>query len=60
MAKCETCGTYRTVADKDFDPLQIAMNQPCGWYSKEREGVELCGRCMDMMIFTSDGETLDY
>lgn len=49
--RCETCGTHRTEADKDFHPMQVLSGQPCGWFSDE--GEEICGRCVDMLIFTA-------
>ena len=49
VPECVICGRERTIQDVyDYNPLQVVMGQPLGWYSGD-DG-ELCPECMtDMM-----------
>lgn len=46
---CVLCGRERTAHDVyDYNPLQVVMNQPLGWYSGD-DG-EMCPECMTRTI----------
>lgn len=45
---CSVCKRERTPEDKDYTPVQVVTNQPCGWYSGD-DG-EICGHDMDILI----------
>ena len=49
IQKCGDCGRERTVADAyDYNPLQVVMGQPLGWYSGD-DG-ELCPEDMTRLM----------
>jgi len=49
IQKCGDCQRERTLADvNDYNPLQVVMGAPIGWYSAE-DG-EFCGECMTRML----------
>ena len=49
VPQCGMCGRERTIADVyDYNPLQVVMGQPLGWYSAG-DG-EICPECMTKTI----------
>lgn len=49
IQKCSMCGRERTLNDvNDYNPLQVIMAAPLGWYSGD-DG-EVCGDCMTTML----------
>ena len=50
IQKCGDCGRERTITDVyDYNPLQVIMGQPLGWYSSAEDG-ELCPECMTRLM----------
>jgi hypothetical protein len=48
LVTCLVCGRERTPADPDYNPLQVVMGEPLGWYSGD-DG-EICAEDMEKMI----------
>lgn len=50
IPKCGSCGRERQLTDvNDYNPLQVVMGAPIGWYHTDEEG-DICGDCMTTMI----------
>ena len=46
---CGSCGRKRTPQDAyDYNPLQVIMRQPLGWYSGDDS--EVCPECMTTLM----------
>lgn len=48
MSTCTVCGRERTPADFDYNPLQVVLCLPLGWYSGD-DG-EVCGPDMEKIM----------
>ena len=50
VPKCGMCDRERTIDDVyDYNPLQVVMGRPLGWYSGGVEG-QVCPECMTKTI----------
>ena len=46
--ECDQCFRVKNESDDDYNPMQIFLGQPIGWYSGD-DG-ELCGDCMTAIM----------
>jgi hypothetical protein len=47
---CSDCNRNRNPEDDyDYNPLQVVMGAPVGWYSHPDEG-DLCGNCFTKLF----------
>ena len=50
VPECGICHRERTIQDVyDYNPLQVVMGQPLGWYSGDKDG-EICPEDMTKMM----------
>lgn len=54
---CDECGTHRQAGTTDYNPIQVVLGLPFGWYFGPREQVELCADCFTRVFNRGNGDT---
>lgn len=57
---CTNCDAQRKPTEPGYQPMQIVLGLPVGWWSVPKEegqpAEELCGPCISTLLLTQIGE----